>query len=76
MASGHWQAGHTDSAGTADESLLGLDAWASGPGLDTVRKLQPRRGIDLRHLQEPGDGGHAIFTGFTRQRGLQHGHLK
>ena len=39
VASDHRQAGHPGSAGTADESLLGLDTWASGPGLDTVRKV-------------------------------------
>ena len=39
MASDHWQAGHRDSVRTAHESLLGLDTWARGPGLDTVRKV-------------------------------------
>lgn len=68
----------------ATQALRGLQmslywAWTLGPvvrGSTWLGRLQPRRGIDLRHLQEPGDGGHAIFTGFTRQRGLQHGHLK
>lgn len=46
QASGHWQAGHTDSAGTADESLLGLDA---GPVVRSTRLGSYSQGVGLTY---------------------------